>query len=55
MISLRNDSIIINDRDEDHEIQIIVTSNVKVLEFECYINKDQAIEIINHLKEQFGL
>lgn len=55
MLSLRNESIILNDKDEDHEMQIIVTSNIKVYEYECYINKDQAIQIINHLKEQFDI
>ncbi len=54
-LELRNQSIVISDKDNDHELRISIESGELLYEQEAYINKDQASEIINHLKEQFGL
>ena len=55
MLDIRNGALIMHDKDDDHEVQIVVSGNNKVYEHDIYVNRDQAIDIISHLKEQFGL
>lgn len=45
MLELRNESIMFDDKDEDHEVRITVNGE------EEFINSDQAIEIIKHFQK----
>lgn len=54
-LSLREKSIKISDKDKDHEVEILIEGEDLSYFQYAFINQGQAIELINHLKEQFGL
>lgn len=54
-LELRDNSICFLEKDLGHEVEIVVSGAAKCYQQSQFINRDQAIEVIEHLKEQFGL